>query len=59
MPVLDALQAKREPNASSLVFFYKPGKRGEVLGAGRQASTRRPGDHCKHTVVGCGWYPPL
>ena len=33
MPVLDALQAKREPNASSLVFFYKPGKRGEVPGA--------------------------
>ena len=32
MPVLDALQAKREPNASSLVFFYKPGKRGEVPG---------------------------
>ena len=34
MPVLDALQAKREPNASSLVFFYKPGKRGEVPGVG-------------------------
>ena len=36
MPVLDALQAKREPNASSLVFFYKPGKRGEVPGGGGQ-----------------------